>query len=122
MTADSSGQDALPGLTVEGVRPGRLEQAVAAAIDEAVRQQRLTTLDRAMAQLAIEAARAVDQAVTIRRDPYAFAQPARELRETLTRLQLDPTARGATGRDKFGEWLDEVLADNGTAGAVRDPA
>lgn len=80
----------------------------------------LVDLDAGLAQLAVEAARAVDLAIGSR-DPYAFSQPARELRELLAQLKLDPASRGgAASRDPFEDFLAD-LGDDGTAAPVRDP-
>lgn len=82
----------------------RLEAAVKRSIEAA----RLDPRDEGMGQLAVESALAIDVAQR-RRDPYAVAAVARELRETLTRLQLDPASR-ADGTDD----LDQLLAQLGT--------
>lgn len=70
-------------------RVGRVEQLVAGAVTAA----ELDPRDLGAAALAVELARAVDVAST-KRDPYGVAAAARELRECLSRLRLDPTARG----------------------------
>lgn len=85
---------------------GRMRRTpMADAIKAAVESAQLDDRDKGMAQLAIECGYAVDVAQR-RRDPYAVAAAARELRETLIRLQLDPTSRGEGNRgDSFDEWL-----------------
>lgn len=113
--------DGTPPLFAEPSQPtGRMQQAVLDVLDDAKGQGLLDDLDAALAQLAVEAARAVDFA-NGSGDPYAFSQPARELRETLARLKLDPTAReGGSGRDPFAELLDDLADNDGTATPVRD--
>lgn len=114
------GTEPLP-FVVASRDPGRVEQAVTGTIDQARADDLLEDLDAGIAQLAIAAAQAVDLALGAR-DPYAFSQPARELRETLARLKLDPIARGTgPGRDPFDAFLED-LGDDGTTGPVRDSA
>ena len=81
----------------------RVEQATEAAVKAA----RLDDVDQAAAALAVELGRAVDVAST-RKDPYGVATAARELRETLTRLRLDPASRESTGTNGDLSWLDAL--------------
>lgn len=67
---------------------GRVEEAVARSVAAAA----LAAVDEGAGALAIEAARAVDLA-SHRRDPYGVAAAARELREQLARVLLDPASR-----------------------------
>lgn len=78
----------------------RVEAAVARAVDAA----NLDDRDLGMAALAVECGTAVDVA-SRRLDPYGVAAAARELRETLVRLKLDPVSRDGTGDD-----LEALLA------------
>lgn len=110
------GTEPLP-FVVETAPAGPLQQAVAAVLERARADELLTDVDEALAQLAVEAARAVDRAAG---DPYAFSQPAAQLRETLVLLQLDPKSRGVTSRDPFDDLLAGLVDDGGTAGEVRD--
>lgn len=119
MSRGPGGTEPLP-FVVASRQPGSVERAVTATIEHARHADKLEDLDAGIAQLAIAAAQAVDLAIGAR-DPYAFSQPARELRETLARLKLDPIARGTgTGRDPFDEFLEDLGADDGTGGPVRD--
>lgn len=83
-------------------KPRRVEQATEAAVKAA----RLDDVDQAAAALAVELGRAVDVAST-RKDPYGVATAARELRETLTRLRLDPASRESNRTDDVS-WLDAL--------------
>lgn len=104
MSADKGEQGALDlgGANLYG-KPRRVEQATARAVEAA----RLDDVDQAGAALAVELARAVDVAST-RKDPYGVATAARELRETLTRLRLDPASRESTGTNGDLSWLDAL--------------
>jgi len=84
---------------------GRVERRTAAAIRHAKAEDKLGRLDDGACALAVELARAVDLGAA-KSDPYAVATAARELREVMARLRLDPTARGASDRDPLAEWLD----------------
>lgn len=98
---------------------GRTQRAVLDVVEAARSQGLLDDLHAALAQLAVEAARAVDRANAIG-DPYAFSQPARELRELLTALGLVPTAaKGGEPRDPFDDLFAELDA-GGTTPAARD--
>lgn len=92
-----AGQDSLlDESTTEQLRHvGRVE----AAVSRSVAAARLAAVDEGAGALAIEAARAVDLA-SHRRDPYGVAAAARELREQLARVLLDPASRqGGPGAD-----------------------
>lgn len=104
----------LPGLGPDvGLgKPRRVERAVRASTEAA----QLDTRDAAAAALAAELGRAVDVA-SMRNDPYGVAAAARELREQLTRLRLDPAARGDNAHD-FAAWLDQL--DDDAATPLRD--
>lgn len=98
--------DALPGLSVPAGRPGHTQEQVQKAIKAAALDDR----DLGMAALAEACARAVDLAHG-RRDPYAVAAAARELRETLMRLKLDPVAREGNDAGGVEKWLQELQAE-----------
>lgn len=99
-------------------KSGRLERKVAATIRQAKADGFLGVYDEGMAQLAIDFARACDVAARIGGPnlPYAMQAAGRELRETLTRLRLDPTTRGAGG-DAIDRLLDQL-----SRAEVGDPA
>lgn len=86
-------------------RPVRhVERAVAASVEAA----QLDDRDKGLAALAVETARAVDVA-SRRLDPYGVAAAARELRETLIRLRLDPVSRdGGGASDELTQLLGEM--------------
>lgn len=90
---------------VDELNRGRPVGAVETAVRRSLEAAALDDRDRGAGELAAACARAVDLAGG-RRDPYAVAAAARELRETLNRLKLDPTAR----EDAAGG-LDDLLAD-----------
>lgn len=111
-TKSTSGHEpdaALPGLDsaeqLQG-RPGYLQAEVTKAVAAAALDER----DAGMGALAVACARAVDLA-HYRRDPYAVASAARELRETLVRLRMDPASR--MGQDAGGveKWLESLGAE-----------
>lgn len=93
---------ALPGLETgpTGGKAGYLQAQVTAAIEAA----QLDDRDKGMGALAIACARAVDLAHG-RRDPYAVASAARELRETLVRLRMDPASRLGADAGNVEKWL-----------------
>lgn len=95
-----SADEQLPGLQVDAGKAGYCQTMVAAAVDAASLDDR----DKGMGALAIACARAVDLA-QVRRDPYAVASAARELRETLTRLRMDPAARVGADAGNVEKWL-----------------
>lgn len=102
-----SADDALPGLGEAGQgRAGYLQSAVAKAIEAA----QLDDRDKGMGALAEACARAVDLA-HYRRDPYAVAAAARELRETLTRLRMDPVSREGADAGQVEQWLQSLDAE-----------
>ena len=97
-----SRDEALPGLDNPhaGTPPGWLQ----AKVTEAVAAAQLDDRDKGMAGLAIACARAVDLAQG-RGDPYAVASAARELRETLVRLRMDPASRMGNDAGNVEAWL-----------------
>lgn len=115
-----SADDQLPGLEVPESSAGRVERTVRAALTAAA----LDTRDHGAGELAAGLARAVDLALN-RRDPYAVAQAGRELRETLTRLRMDPVAREGNDAGALQTFLDGLSAaepessphDSSTSGA-----
>lgn len=98
-----SGQDALlaPGDVERPVR--RVERAVAASLEAAG----LEPVDQALAILAVELGTAADVAAT-RHDVYGVAAVARELRETLVRLGMDPVSRAGAGSEELRELLNQL--------------
>lgn len=103
-----SGQPAdeqLAGLTVPEQPAGSTLQRVRDALAEA----QLDTRDGGAAALAEACARAVDLAHG-RRDPYAVATCARELRETLTALRMTPAAREGADAGNVESWLAQLDA------------
>ncbi len=115
---DDDGLFALP-----AGRRGRVEAAVNAAVRKARAEKLLSELDGGAVTLARACARAVDLAEG-KRDVWALARAAGELREVLIRLRLDPTSRGA-GRDSLADFLQSLAepaaGDAAGAGAVGDP-
>lgn len=106
-----------------GGRRGRVESAVNAAVRTARAAGQLGELDQALIVLARSQGRAVDLAEAAR-DVWAHARAGGELRETLRRLRLDPTSRGAN-RDALADFLREIAqpapADPAGSAAVGDP-
>lgn len=99
---------------------GPVARATMAAL--AAAGARLTPAHAAMAALAVENARGVDLAAA-RRDPRAIATASRELRETLSRLRLDPSAAphgGDTPDDAFTAFLAGLAAPSDGTAEVRD--
>lgn len=92
--------DQLPGLTVAEPRAGRVERAVRDSLAAA----QLDARDAGAGELAASCARAVDLA-HMRKDPYAVASTARELREQLVRLRMDPAARLGGDAGEVAGWL-----------------
>src|SRR5262245_39821627 len=82
---------------------GRVEKAVNSAILAARKESTLGPLDDGLITLARAQARAVDVAEAAR-DVWALARVSSELRESLIRLRLDPTSRGAS-RDQLADLL-----------------
>lgn len=99
-------------------RRGRVESAVNAAVLRARRDGSLAGLDDGLIALARAQARAVDLAEGAR-DLWALARVGGELRETLVRLRLDPTSRGAS-RDNLTDFLRSLAepAPGDAAGAA----
>lgn len=89
--------------------PGRTEGWVRGAIAVAEEQGLLGELDKGLAGLAVELAAACDMGRR-RHDPYAVAAAGRELREVLSRLKLDPTARVTGQGDAFAELIEKLGA------------
>jgi hypothetical protein len=88
--------EALPGLgdvAATTTNAGYLQRHVAAAIVAAELDDR----DKGMAHY--------------RRDPYAVAAAARELRETLVRLRMDPASRLGNDAGQVETWLESLQAD-----------
>jgi hypothetical protein len=84
-----------PALFASGrARKGRVEVAVDKAVRAAQKEHTLGELDAGLVALARTLARSVDGAAA-GGDRWVTARLAGELRETLARLRLDPTARGA---------------------------
>lgn len=101
----SAAEDVLPGLEDSGAgRVGPTERAVRASIEGAALDDR----DKGAGELAAQCARAVDVAQRVRRDPYAVAAAARELREQLIRLRLDPVARLGNDAGQLQQFLDDL--------------
>jgi hypothetical protein len=92
--------------------PARMvEAAVRRSLKAAADAGLLGEVDAAAGALAAGCARAVDVGLT-RNDPYAVAAAARELRETLVRLKLDPTSRDGGDGDEFGALLRELAGND----------
>src|SRR5262245_9583846 len=98
---------------------GRVEVAVDKAVRAAQRDETIGTLDAGLVALARTLARSLDGAATAD-DRWVTARLAGELRETLARLRLDPTARGAHRGELAGFLADLARPDPGPA-AVGDP-
>lgn len=96
-------------------RRGRVEAAVNLAVRKARAEKLLTDLDGGLITLARACARAVDTAEATR-DVWAVSRAAGELRDTLIRLRLDPTSRGAD-RDSLADFLQSL-----TEPTAADPA
>lgn len=99
--------DAIPGLGDAGAggKAGPLQAAIARSVAAA----QLDDRDEGAGALAVACARAVDLA-HYRRDPYAVAAAARELREQLIRLRLDPQARLGADAGGVEKWLEQLQA------------
>lgn len=114
--ARKSGQDPLFELT----RSRRAERAIDAAIRAAYRDGLVDKdLDAGMTVLARVLARAIDQLVADGGDKWLLPRLTSELRETLTRLRLDPMMR-AGGRDEFAEFLASLNTPEPGAAEVGD--
>lgn len=91
-----------------GLDCGPCYDATLEAIDAA--GEALATADAGMVALALMLAQGVDTAAANRR-PRDVSIIGRELRETLTRLRLDPSARPAGGEsDPFAAFLADLGA------------
>lgn len=102
-------------------KKGRVEAGLDRAIIAARAAKGLTDVDAAIVTLARAQARGVDAAEGAR-DTWALAAIGRELRETLTRMRLDPASRGA-GVDGLAEFLAALGRPDPPSGpAVGDPA
>lgn len=106
--------------TLPSGRRGRVESAVNDAVRKARAAGQLGELDVALIVLARSQARAVDLAEAAR-DVWAHARAGGELRETLRRLRLDPTSRGAN-RDSLADFLREIAQPTVTGTDPPGPA
>lgn len=96
----------IAGLDVPTGTAGYAQTAVTRAIEAALLDDR----DKGTGALAIACARAVDLAQA-RRDPYAIAGAARELRETLTALRMTPASRDGADAGGAAAWLESLQAE-----------
>lgn len=101
-----SADETLPGVDVPKHPAGKLETAVRAAVESA----QLDDRDKGTGELATSCARAVDLAHG-RRDPYAVAAAARELRETLVALRMTPASRLGNDAGQIEQWLTGLGAE-----------
>jgi hypothetical protein len=99
---DLTGLDSGPAFMVEAAVRRSLKAASEAGL--------VGELDAAVGALAAGCARAVDHGLK-RHDPYAVAAAARELRETLVRLKLDPLSRDTGDDDDFGRLMREIMTN-----------
>lgn len=106
--AKGQADESLPGMgDVAATQPvGYLQRKV----QEAIKAAELDARDQGMGALAEACARAVDLA-HYRRDPYAVAAAARELRETLVRLRMDPVSRMGNDAGQVEKWLEGLGAE-----------
>lgn len=94
--------------TIEGLDlPDPPRRAVETAVRASIEAASLDDRDEGAGELAASLARAVDLAHK-RQDPYAIAAAGRELRETLTRLRLDPVAREGNDAGAIEGWLEKL--------------
>lgn len=100
-------------------RKGRVEAALDKAIVAARAAGGLTDVDAAVLTLARAQARGVDAAETDR-NVWALAAIGRELRETLSRMRMDPTSRGGN-RDELVAFLADLAKPTGAGTTVGDP-
>jgi hypothetical protein len=91
-------------------RKGRVEQAVDRAVRAAQADKAIGALDAGLVALARTLARSLDGAAGAD-DRWVTARLAGELRETLARLRLDPTARGAHRGELAGFLADLARPD-----------
>lgn len=111
------GDNELPGLgDIAGPAAGRVEVAVRRSLVGAA----LDARDEGAGELAASLARAVDLAHN-RKDPYAVASCARELRETLLRLRLDPQSRVGADAGGIDAFLAGLTQAEGGAPAPEQP-
>lgn len=96
----------IAGLEVAERRAGPTQSAVTRAVEAASLEGR----DEGMSALAVACARAVDLA-QYRKDPFAIAAAARELRETLVRLRMDPASRFGADAGEVATWLEQLQAE-----------
>jgi hypothetical protein len=99
-------------------RKGRVELAVDRAVRAAQADKAIGTLDAGLIAQARTLAAALDQSAADR-EGWLVARLAGELRETLARLRLDPTSRGAHRGELAGFLADLGRPDPGGA-AVGD--
>jgi len=114
MDAKGRRDDGQGALDLDGLDSGpafMVEAAVRRSLRAAADAQLVGELDAAAGALAAGCARAIDFGLK-RRDPYAVAAAARELRETLIRLKLDPTSRMADGDSDLTTLMRELEAND----------
>jgi predicted RNA-binding Zn ribbon-like protein len=113
-------EDPPPLFVLPDPRAGRHERSVNQAIRRGQRDQVIDAhLDGGLASLARGLARAADVAEQAK-NPWAMAAVARELRETLTRLRLDPASRGAD-RDAWDDFLAAINDEPAGTRPLGDP-
>lgn len=101
-----------PALFGAGARR-RVKQAVDRAIRRGQREGLLATeLDAGLCAMARTLAEALDEASGAGGDRWLLARLNGELRETLARLRLDPTARPTDNRDDLQELLAALAGDD----------
>lgn len=101
-------------------RKGRVELAVDRAVKAAQTDKAIGALDAGLVAQARTLAASLDRAAADPAGGWLVAQLARELRETLARLRLDPTSRGAQRGELAGFLADLARPDPGHP-AVGDP-
>jgi len=101
-------------------RKGRVELAVDKAVRAAQADKAIGTLDAGLVALARTLAASLDGAAGAD-DRWVTARLAGELRETLARLRLDPTARGAHRGELAGFLADLGRPDPGGAAVGNTP-
>jgi hypothetical protein len=94
------------------IRKGRVEVAVDKAVRAAQADKAIGPLDAGLIALARTLARSLDGAAA-GGDRWVTARLAGELRETLARLRLDPTSRGAHRGELAGFLADLARPDPG---------
>lgn len=114
---DDDGQAVL--FALPDPRAGRHERSVNQAIRRGQRDGVIdAALDGGLSSLARGLARVADVAEQ-QKNPWAMAAVARELRETLTRLRLDPASRGAD-RDAWDDFLAAINNEPTRPGPLGD--